>query len=69
MIERLIDEAPQLAYAQMAKARLLQVGGDEAFVRAQLDVIFAIDSDYTPVLSLLGDLCERPCLVSQSEIL
>ena len=56
LIERAVGEVPQLAYAQMAKARLLQAGGDAARVRAQLDVIFAIDPDYPQALSLLGDL-------------
>jgi|AZIJ01.1.fsa_nt_gi putative PEP-CTERM system TPR-repeat lipoprotein len=56
LIERAVGEAPQLAYAQMAKARLLQAGGDADLVLAQLNVIFAIDPDYSQALSLLGDL-------------
>ncbi|MBV1927909.1 MAG: PEP-CTERM system TPR-repeat protein PrsT [Gammaproteobacteria bacterium] len=56
MIERAVGEAPQLAYAQMAKARMLQMAGDEAPIRAQLDVVFALDPNYVPALSLLGDL-------------
>ena len=56
LIERAVGEAPDLAYAQMAKAHLLQMGGDELLVRAQLDVVFALDANYSPALSLLGDL-------------
>ena len=56
LIERAVDVAPQSAYAQMAKAHLLQPGGDEALLRPQLDIIFAIDPDYSQALSLLGDL-------------
>jgi len=55
LIERAVSEAPQSSFAQMAKARLLQVGGDADLVRAQLDIIFAINPDYSPALSLLGD--------------
>ncbi|MEZ0148429.1 MAG: XrtA/PEP-CTERM system TPR-repeat protein PrsT [Candidatus Reddybacter sp.] len=56
LIERAVGEAPNLAYAQMAKAHLLQVGGDAALVRVQLDVVFALAPDYLPALGLLGDL-------------
>ena len=56
LIGRAIGEASDLAYAQMAKAHLLQAGGDEALIRAQLDVIFALEPEYAPALSLLGDL-------------
>lgn len=56
LIEQAVGEAPNLAYAQMAKAYLLQVGGDVALVRVQLDAVFAIDPNYLPALSLLGDL-------------
>ena len=56
LIERAIGEDPDLTYVQMAKAHLLQVGGDEELVRAQLDVVFALDANYSPALSLLGDL-------------
>ena len=59
LIERAVGEAPDLAYAQMAKAHLLQMGGDEVLVRAQLDVVFALDANYSPALSLLGDLDMR----------
>ncbi len=56
LIDRAVVAAPQLTYAQMAKARLLQVGGNLLLVRSQLDVVFAIDPDYSPALSLLGDV-------------
>ncbi len=56
LIDRSVGEAPNLAYAQMAKVHLLQVGGDAALVRVQLDVVFALDPNYLPALSLLGDL-------------
>lgn len=56
LIERAVGEAPDLAYAQMAKAYLLPVDGGEALVRAQLDVVFALEPEYAPALSLLGDL-------------
>ncbi len=56
LIERAVVAAPQLAYAQMARARLLQASGEIALLRAQLDTIFAIDPAYSPALSLLGDL-------------
>ena len=56
IIDSAVGEAPGLAYAQMAKARLLQVGGDVDLLRAQLDTLFAIAPDYSPALSLLGDL-------------
>ncbi len=56
LIERAVAAAPQQTYVQMARARLLQVGGDQALVRSQLDIILAIDADYSPALSLLGDL-------------
>ena len=56
LIERAVRDSPQSAFAQMAKARLLQVGGDADLVRVQLDIIFAINPDYSPALSLLGDL-------------
>ena len=36
IIDSAVGEAPGLAYAQMAKARLLQVGGDVDLLRAQL---------------------------------
>lgn len=56
LIDRAVTEAPQSAYVQMAKAQLLLVGGDTDLVRAQLDIVFALDPDYVPALSLLGDL-------------
>ena len=56
LIDRSVGEAPNLGYAQMAKVHLLQVAGDAALVRVQLDVVFALDPDYLPALSLLGDL-------------
>ncbi|MBQ0720355.1 MAG: PEP-CTERM system TPR-repeat protein PrsT [Gammaproteobacteria bacterium] len=56
LIDAAVGAAPQLAYAQMAKARLLLVGGDVALVRSQLDIVFAVDPNYAPALSLLGDL-------------
>lgn len=56
LIDAAVGAAPQLAYAQMAKARLLQVGGDVALLRSQLETVFAVDPNYAPALSLLGDL-------------
>ena len=56
LIESALSEAPGLAYVQMAKARLLHAGGDVDLLRAQLDTLFTIDPDYSPALSLLGDL-------------
>ncbi len=56
LIERAVGEAPQLAYAQMAKVYFMQAAGDSALVRSQLDIIFAIDPNYPQALSLLGDL-------------
>ena len=56
LIEQAVEVSPQTTYAQMAKVRLLRAGGGVALVRGQLDIIFAIDSDYAPALSVLGDL-------------
>lgn len=56
LIESALGESPGLAYVQMAKARLLQAGGDVELLRAQLDTLFTIAPDYSPALSLLGDL-------------
>jgi putative PEP-CTERM system TPR-repeat lipoprotein len=59
LVSRALRKAPDLTYARFAQSSVLLADGDPRAASEELDAILALEPDYAPAWSLLGDIRMR----------